>query len=317
MCFLAIYYLRISIFAIQIEDLPWNYHAYFGSQVMLFVILIIIRRYEMHYLFRNERISELEEQVLWRVLKFDASRSLVFLIDSILSFALFRVNELFEYGYEVETYFNYGFFAYLVYCCFIGGFYSCFITCDVVVQFRKRRRRVFAVRQNVADLVAQQVARREADIQMARDERQQQLIATRKAAQQMIDALQKLATKLDESHTRKHNECTICLEPWQEGSSIVALPCDSRHFFHTECIVSWANKRNYRCPLCNKAFDIKDLKQRHKMQSRHTRNLAASTDNRTIQRLSIRVAPLSSERVSTQDDLITQENASNDPQENQ
>ena len=52
------------------------------------------------------------------------------------------------------------------------------------------------------------------------------------------------------------NECTICLEPWEYGTSVVALPCDSRHFFHTDCIVRWAEKRSYRCPLCNIEFTL-------------------------------------------------------------
>lgn len=33
------------------------------------------------------------------------------------------------------------------------------------------------------------------------------------------------------------------------ATKVVVLPCDDKHFFHTECIISWLVKKPL-CPLC-------------------------------------------------------------------
>ena len=51
------------------------------------------------------------------------------------------------------------------------------------------------------------------------------------------------------------DSCLICMCPFQENDLIAILPCDIRHFFHTECIKSMIHidlERNKKtqCPLC-------------------------------------------------------------------
>ena len=41
--------------------------------------------------------------------------------------------------------------------------------------------------------------------------------------------------------------CSICLEEFIIGKTIVTLPCF--HFFHVKCISDWLKKQNY-CPIC-------------------------------------------------------------------
>ncbi|PSR91037.1 E3 ubiquitin protein like [Actinidia chinensis var. chinensis] len=42
-------------------------------------------------------------------------------------------------------------------------------------------------------------------------------------------------------------ECCICLNPYEDGAELHALPCN--HHFHSSCIVKWL-KMNATCPLC-------------------------------------------------------------------
>ena len=41
---------------------------------------------------------------------------------------------------------------------------------------------------------------------------------------------------------------------------ITPLPCDVRHYFHTECIENWYNQqgREY-CPLCKEEFTLEQV----------------------------------------------------------
>jgi hypothetical protein len=45
--------------------------------------------------------------------------------------------------------------------------------------------------------------------------------------------------------------CSICLCEYEDGESIVRLPCS--HEYHDECVSSWTSN-HIRCPLCN--FDL-------------------------------------------------------------
>ena len=78
----------------------------------------------------------------WRTLKFDAYRSLGFLVDVVLTFALFRAHEFYRYSKKVESFWNWCFTTYLVYICFIGGFYILFVGCDIFNEIKKWRKRV-------------------------------------------------------------------------------------------------------------------------------------------------------------------------------
>jgi hypothetical protein len=43
------------------------------------------------------------------------------------------------------------------------------------------------------------------------------------------------------------NECSICLEEFKVGDTIITLPCN--HIYHKKCIGIWAENNN-NCPLC-------------------------------------------------------------------
>mmetsp|Transcript_54796 Transcript_54796/g.65950 ORF Transcript_54796/g.65950 Transcript_54796/m.65950 type:complete len:863 (+) Transcript_54796:380-2968(+) len=43
--------------------------------------------------------------------------------------------------------------------------------------------------------------------------------------------------------------CSVCLDDYDLGDTIIILPCGGRHKFHEECIKSWLRKRS-TCPLC-------------------------------------------------------------------
>lgn len=147
--FNIIYYCKIALFTIWIEDLPWNFHTYFALQVLILILIIAVRRSEYSYLHAHEANEDQEELVYRRVLKFDTFRSTCFLIDSILSFVVLKANEFFDYGKRAEKIYNWCFFMYLFYCCFIGCFYILFVVCDVVTEVRKWRKQVTAQLQEV------------------------------------------------------------------------------------------------------------------------------------------------------------------------
>lgn len=48
--------------------------------------------------------------------------------------------------------------------------------------------------------------------------------------------------------------CCICLENFEEGESLVVMPCSGRHTFHPECIKNWLLNHSTKCPLCK--FDV-------------------------------------------------------------
>jgi hypothetical protein len=42
--------------------------------------------------------------------------------------------------------------------------------------------------------------------------------------------------------------CSICMSNYLQNESIIELPC--KHFFHCDCIKTYLNKYNYKCPIC-------------------------------------------------------------------
>lgn len=64
-------------------------------------------------------------------------------------------------------------------------------------------------------------------------------------------------------------ECVICMVDYEEGDEVTPLPCNAKHFFHTECIQNWL-KSNNSCPLCKKPVTQEDLRQQRK--KKHRRN---------------------------------------------
>ena len=51
-----------------------------------------------------------------------------------------------------------------------------------------------------------------------------------------------------------HKECAFCIESFQPGEPVIALPCDIRHYFHSRCILVWSRTQKF-CPLCKFDFD--------------------------------------------------------------
>ena len=53
-------------------------------------------------------------------------------------------------------------------------------------------------------------------------------------------------------------ECAICMDTFEPGQKVTALPCDIRHYFHTRCILSWS-RTTRNCPLCKTIFTESDV----------------------------------------------------------
>ena len=72
-------------------------------------------------------------------------------------------------------------------------------------------------------------------------------------------ALKMLAKAFNYEDFNEHEECTICLETFNEDDKVTPLPCDTRHYFHSHCIESWFRRNNY-CPLCKETFTSAQLR---------------------------------------------------------
>mmetsp|Transcript_9690 Transcript_9690/g.13236 ORF Transcript_9690/g.13236 Transcript_9690/m.13236 type:complete len:94 (+) Transcript_9690:532-813(+) len=85
----------------------------------------------------------------------------------------------------------------------------------------------------------------------------------------MMSAFERMSRPLDKRFN-DHNECAICLSDFVAGEKVSPLPCDKRHYFHTECIKEWAAQKVY-CPLCNAKFTPTQLVQFHERFSQDFR----------------------------------------------
>lgn len=52
------------------------------------------------------------------------------------------------------------------------------------------------------------------------------------------------------------NDCTICLDSFQEESVVIRLKC--RHKFHIECLLEWGEEQQ-KCPHCREDFKMEEL----------------------------------------------------------
>ncbi|KAL6905610.1 hypothetical protein ACP4OV_003211 [Aristida adscensionis] len=53
--------------------------------------------------------------------------------------------------------------------------------------------------------------------------------------------------------------CAVCLEDFEEGEEVSAMPCARGHEFHPACIAKWLGRSN-TCPLCRHALPTSELK---------------------------------------------------------
>ena len=63
----------------------------------------------------------------------------------------------------------------------------------------------------------------------------------------VLDGLVK--TKYNPDDFKTHTECAICFCEFGEDDEVSPLPCNTNHYFHTECIQTWI-KENPSCPMC-------------------------------------------------------------------
>lgn len=75
-------------------------------------------------------------------------------------------------------------------------------------------------------------------------------------------------TKFQSAKHTSTKVCPICLSEFTEGTDIIELPCDNRHYFHTLCIQTWIeNHQNISCPLCKKDINAELHKVVEKKQA--------------------------------------------------
>ena len=62
----------------------------------------------------------------------------------------------------------------------------------------------------------------------------------------------------DPEKFKTYNECIICTVEFNSEAQITPLPCNIKHYFHTECITEWLKKKP-ECPLCRHKITIEEL----------------------------------------------------------
>ena len=82
----------------------------------------------------------------------------------------------------------------------------------------------------------------------------------------MTEKLKQMSRIFDHSKFMGQSECCICMVEYQVEDMVTPLPCDKRHFFHSECIERWSLTQN-DCPLCKKPFDVDSLAESIKNRS--------------------------------------------------
>ncbi|SCN58665.1 RING zinc finger protein, putative [Plasmodium chabaudi chabaudi] len=54
---------------------------------------------------------------------------------------------------------------------------------------------------------------------------------------------------LDKQTSENEDMCSICMMDYMGNDNIMIMPCDKRHFFHSNCLSKWLNKSQV-CPIC-------------------------------------------------------------------
>ena len=68
----------------------------------------------------------------------------------------------------------------------------------------------------------------------------------------MIEQKKYNTAKYD-SKLSTNDDCTICLEKFDNNDIVLLLSCTHSYNFHSTCITKWLEVKN-RCPLCYKEF---------------------------------------------------------------
>ncbi|CDU15902.1 RING zinc finger protein, putative [Plasmodium yoelii] len=55
--------------------------------------------------------------------------------------------------------------------------------------------------------------------------------------------------KFNKQTNENEDMCSICMVDYMENDNIMIMPCDKRHFFHSNCLSKWLNKSQV-CPIC-------------------------------------------------------------------
>jgi hypothetical protein len=62
------------------------------------------------------------------------------------------------------------------------------------------------------------------------------------------DILNRLPTISFEHGCMDCAQCHICLEEFEDGDQLRALPCS--HYFHVSCVDAWLGNKSSTCPVC-------------------------------------------------------------------
>ena len=79
---------------------------------------------------------------------------------------------------------------------------------------------------------------------------------TKHDKQKACDAvLKEQSWKMDRTQLDPDEFWIICMDVFDEDSQITLLPCNERHFYHSQCISDWV-KSNPKCPLWNTLIKV-------------------------------------------------------------
>ena len=134
--------------------------------------------------------------------------------------------------------------------------------CRLYAHAKQERSRMQAVRYFDVPIVDDSLLGEQAppnvDGQQHPPQRPSQVQAQAQQRRTISVALEKLSRAVDGTRFNEHTECSICLLDFGEADKVTPLPCDNRHYFHTDCIKTWARTKSH-CPLCQKAFTRQQL----------------------------------------------------------
>ena len=56
----------------------------------------------------------------------------------------------------------------------------------------------------------------------------------------LMENLKRVSRIFDSKRHKAQVECCICMVEYKEQDMVTRLPCDKRHFFHSDCIELWS-----------------------------------------------------------------------------